>query len=241
MSVHVLYKGRIGNHLFQYICARLFARKHGLRLATPFTHPELVRMTPHEQGEWVEGSHLNNLLDDGHNPFGLPYKRARYIFDGYFQDGSWYHGAKKEIESFAFPATPAGLNQEDLVVNLRLGKDYRDFGWVIDPSWYLEIISQEQFKRLHIVADVADQEYLRHFAKFDPIVVTEGPTIDWSYLRSFDRIVCSNSTFCWWAAFFSNATRIYTFKQWVGRPEVKLGPFPGRGVEVDGRFRAEAR
>lgn len=239
MSVHILYKGRLGNHLFQYVCARLFARKYGFQLATPFTYPEFVRMTPPEKGEWVEGSHLNVPLTDGQDPFQGSFKRARYIFDGYFQIGDWYHQQKTQITSFAIPAPPSGVNKEDLVINLRLGKDYKEFGWVIDPSWYLEIIAQEQFKRLHIVADVADWEYLSNFSKFDPLVVTGGPRTDWSYLRSFDRIVCSNSTFCWWAAFFSEARRIYTFKKWVGRPEVQLGPFPDRGIEVDGRFVGE--
>lgn len=239
MTVHVLYKGRAGNHLFQYICARLFAIKNGLRLATPFTHPELVRMAPHESGEWVEGSHLNVRFEDGQNPFERSFGRARYIFDGYFQVGEWYHQAKPAIESFASPEPPVDLNTDDLVMNIRVGSDYKEFGWIIDPSWYLEVLSRERFKKLHIVADTVDPAYLAYFKKFDPVVVSSGSEGDWAYLRSFDKIICSNSTFCWWAAFFSQASRIYTFKRWVDRPEVNLGPFPGRGIEVDGVFLRE--
>lgn len=240
MSVHVLYKGRFGNNLFQYVCARLFARKNGLQLATPFPCQDLIRMAPPDPGDWVERSDFNVRLDDTHDILGKQWPRDRYILDGYFQNSEWCHAARTEIEGFAFPEPAVKMNRKDIVISLRLGEDYKHFGWVIHPSWYLEILSAETFDRLHIVVDEPDPEYLAHFSRFDPVVVSSGPADDWSRLRSFDRIVCSNSTFAWWAAFFSGAGRVYTFKRWVGRPEVKLGRFPN-GVEVDGRFMQEAK
>lgn len=235
MSVHVLYKGRLGNHLFQYVCARLFARRNGLRLATPFTHQEFVRMEPHDPGDWVERSEFNSWIRDGDDPLGRRWPRARYVFDGYFQDSSWYHSARGDIESFARPCDVEPAGPEDIVVSLRVGKDYRDFGWVIRPDWYLGILDRERFRRLHVVTDVRDEAYLSHFRKYDPVVTCSGAAGDWRTLRSFSRIVCSNSTFAWWAAYFSRASMVYTFKGWVGRPEVRLGAFPN-GLEVEGCF-----
>ncbi len=240
-TVHILYRARFGNHLFQYVCARLFAERNGLRLITPFTHPHLVRMAPHDGDHWATPPATPEVrLDDGHNVLDTQWpSQRRYVLDGWFQVSEWYHRARKEIDSFAFPepAIPE-VNRKDIVANMRLGKGYRDMGWVIHPSWYLEVLSRERFERLHIVTDDPVPEYLAHFAKYDPVVVSSGREGDWKYLRSFERIVCSNSTFGWWAAFFSQASRIYTFKPWNRAPGVRLGPFPN-GIEVDGRLLGE--
>ena len=243
MSVSVRYGGRFGNHLFQYVCGRLFAARNGLRLDSLFTHLEMVRMAPQDFGTVVD-SGPEIILGNGDDVLGRAWTKARYVLDGHFQNSEWYHKARAEIDSFAFPEPVPDVNMKDIVVNIRCGDDYRRLGWVIHPSWYLDVLGRENFERLHIVTDNPDPRYLSHFRKFDPVVVSSGAAGDWRYLRSFDRIVCSNSSFCWWAAFFSRAGRIYTFKRWVGEgpsglPIVRLGRFPN-GVEVDGPLMGEA-
>ncbi len=242
MSVRIRYGGRFGNHLFEYVCARLFAARNGLRLASEFTHPEMVRMAPHDPASAVQ-SGPEIRLSDGDDILGRTWTPANYVLDGHFQNSEWYHAARSEIESFAFPEPVKEINHKDIVANMRLGEGYKRLGWMIHPSWYLDVLARESFERLHIVTDDPDPAYLSHFAKFGPVVVSSGAAGDWRYIRSFDRIVCSNSSFCWWAAFFSRASRIYTFKRWVGEdragvPIVKLGRFPN-GVEVDGRLAVE--
>src|SRR5437016_1346828 len=97
MSVHVLYKGRLGNQLFQYVSARLFAARNGLCLATPFPHQEFVRMTPHD-GDPMGDPDFETKIGDEEDPFGRAWSpRGRYIFDGYFQNSEWYHASRAEI------------------------------------------------------------------------------------------------------------------------------------------------
>lgn len=243
MSVSVRYGGRFGNHLFQYVCARLFADRNGLRLTTPFTHEKMVRMAPQESGISVEGG-PEVVLGNDDDILDRTWVKSRYVLEGHCQNSEWYHKARAEIDSFAFPEPVTHVNTKDIVVNIRYGEDYRKLGWVIHPSWYLNVLGMENFEKLHVVTDNPDPDYLSNFRKFDPVVVSSGAEGDWRYLRSFERIVCSNSSFCWWAAFFSRASRIYTFKRWVGEtpaglPIVKLGCFPN-GVEVDGPLMGEA-
>lgn len=236
MSVAINYKGRFGNHLFQYVAARLFAEKHGLALKTEFDDQGIVRMDPHEPGLDMPGE--EKLLTDFDDIFGKEWPKAPYRFDGFFQNSDWFYGRRAEILKFAHADPVPCVNTQDILMNVRLG-DFKAMDWVIHPSWYLEVLRNETFRRLHIVTDEIDGDYLSHFKQYDPLVVSSGKHGDWAYLRSFDRVVCSNSTFCWWAMFFGSASRVVVFKRWVGFPLNNLR-IPG-SVEVDGKFAREMR
>lgn len=236
MSVQINYKGRFGNHLFQYIAGRLFADHLGLKLRTKFEEQRMVQMLPQEGGMVLGGP--QKVLTDDDDIFGSGWFGGNYVLDGFFQNSDWYYSRRQKVMEFAKPSPAPLVNKEDLVMNVRLG-DFRAMDWVIDPSWYLDILNSETFKTLHIVTDQIDYDYLSHFKKYNPIVVSSGREQDWVYLRSFDKVVCSNSTFCWWAMFFGSASKIYVFKRWVGLTHQNL-KIPG-SVEVDGLFEKERR
>lgn len=255
MSVEVVSQplARIGNELFYYITARLFAEENDLKLTSLFSPKngqDLVQMAPTKNGEMVS-SPMIRLTDDPGFPgvkpgpyrvlgnqdelFGISWPKARYVFDGWFQRAYWFHERRKEIESFARLDPVREVNTRDIVINLRIGDDYKNLGWVIHPKWYLDILAQESFDRLHIVADHADPAYLAHFSKYDPVVQCSWPKADWEALRSFDRVIMSNSTFCWWAVFFGQASRVFVFKRWVPHSSPQLAYFP-QGIHLDGAF-----
>jgi hypothetical protein len=256
MSVEVSYwpTSRFGNNLFQYVSARLFARHHGLRMITPFSPAngrDILRVLPSHEGEKVETPTIRVtddpwileqrpgipyfLLNPEQDLFSGEWPRARYVFEGWFERSRWYHDRRTQIEEFVRPDPIGSVNRKDIVLSLRIGEDFTSRKWTIDPRWYLEILARESFDTLHLVTDSLNEEYLSHFARYSPVVVSSGPKGDWNYLRSFDRIVCSNSSFAWWACFFSRASRIYTFKRWHAYPVGDLGRFPS-GVELDGPF-----
>lgn len=233
MGVQVKYQGRLGNHLFQYIAARLFAEKNGLRLLSCLPVNDVVQCSPRAEGIRIYGAPIR--ITDDYDIFDRAWAPDHYVFDGYFQRSRWYHERRDQVLRCVELPPAQEINRKDIVINLRVDEDYRSLGWTIHPSWYLQILAEEKFERLHIVADVRNEQYLAHFRKYDPIVVSSGPRGDWERLRSFDRIVTANSTFSWWAAYFSQASRIYTFKRWVTHPIPQLHAFPN-GAEVDGKF-----
>lgn len=233
MGVQVKYQGRLGNNLFQYIAARLFAEANNLKLLSILPENDVVQCSPRKDGNRIYGAPVP--ITDEHDIFNGLWIQAHYAFDGYFQRSRWYHERREAVLKCVELAPIPSVNRKDIVINLRIGDDYRSLNWAINPSWYLTILAQEKFDRLHIVTDVKDDQYLWHFRKYDPVVVSSGPKSDWEYIRSFDRIVTANSTFSWWAAYFSKASRIYTFKRWVTHPAPRLHEFPN-GIEVDGKF-----
>ncbi len=239
MSVHALYKGRTGNNLFQYVWARLFAEAQGLAFYTPPPVQEVLSVVPAAVGQHFDGPNVFITDNSGDVLSRDGWAPARYLFDDWFQHSEWFIKRRARIMEILRPRPVEKQNTEDIVINLRVADDYRSPGWVIHPRWYLDILEKERFGKLHIVADVRDEGYLARFARYDPVVVSSGPNGDWEYLRSFSRIVCSNSTFCWWAAFLSEAAHIWTFRRWIRHSAPRIGPFPN-GTAVDGPFLDEA-
>lgn len=234
MSVEVAYPGRFGNNLFQYIFARLFARRNGLKLVTDFNHNHIVSMATPPHGFEASGP----LTEIGEGEWSLEKKwpAGRYLVKGYFQRASIYYDNREEILGFAHPVSqPCEQPSDDLVVNFRIDGDYRQH-LAIHPSWYREVLRTESYRRLFVVADVNDPAYFKEALggrKYE--LVGGSPKVQWDFLRGFERVIMSNSTFCWWAVFFGRAKKAVIFKRWIGSDNVVLGRFPG-AVEIDGPF-----
>lgn len=240
MGVTVHYSGGFGNNLFQYACARLFCMENDLRLLTSFNQEDVLPMTPFEGGKLIEGPPTE--IGEGWTPLAHPYSQIRYHFNGYFQKTSWFVPRREKIESFAKPH-PVIRNKTDVVMHLRLG-DFKQCKIVIHPSWYqgildMEFSSGQGSRRLYIVTNEPDPLYLDHFKKYNPFVVCTNLAHDWDFIRKFETVICSNSTFCWWAAFFSRPSRLYTFKRWIGNVGMEMDSLEHKTI-VDGRFWHEA-
>lgn len=233
--MEVAFPGRFGNNLFQYVCARLFAEDNGLQLVTSFNHAHVVKPSPEAVGEMVSGDFVE-LNDFSGDIIGRKWPRARYLLNGFFQKASWYHPRRERIMSFMSPAPTPKVVSKDIVMHVRLGDYLR--GRMIHPRWYLDILSSEKFRRLHIVMEKREECYLRHFAQYDPNVVCGEMAHDWNFIRKFDRIICSNSTFAWWAAFMGSASKVYVFNRWGANPHYDLASVPW-WIHRDGPFLEE--
>jgi len=234
MGVSIKYHGRFGNHLFQYICARLFSEKYNIKLITQFTS-DIVHILPNPDGIVVDGD--AKVIRDNDNVLDKDWPIGRYVFDGYFQNSNWYYDAKDKIYNFVEAKEVQQINKDDVVMHIRTG-DYSKLGWVIHPSWYTRIIESLKYNKLYLVTDSVKDDYLMHFRKYKPIIISKNANDDFNFIRSFDRIICSNSSFCWWAVFFSKATKVYTFKRWVPyrvNKHINLPNIPNAQV-LDGSF-----
>lgn len=233
MSVHVLYRSNYGNNFFQYVAGRLLSEKTGLALATPWRWNDFARADFEKRGEEINKG--LTVLTDEDAVLDKTWPKGRYVLDGYFQVSRWYHRERKRIRSFFMLPQVTPAHPEDLVVSLRIGRDYRQMGWRIDPEWYVSLLMKMAFGRLHIVTDVEDREYLSHFDPWAPIYGGGSPLQDWNYLRRFRRVICANSTFSWWACFLGDAEDVTTFAPWVPHSAVEIGAFPG-GRAMPGSF-----
>lgn len=221
MSIEINYKGRIGNHLFQYCFARMLAQKNSYKLLSQWDYPELMRSTVHDGGKVVDDPiwyikdtlpfdelYIKNydLLDF----FNKPLKDYRYIVSGYFENSDFFNSNEELIKSFFKIDYSNDEFPNDIVINLRLGDDFAELGRIIHPEYYTNILERETFDKVYIVGANENEPYLKVFEKYKPIIVPNNVHQDFHFIRKFNKIVCSNSTYSWWAAFLSNASIIYT-------------------------------
>jgi hypothetical protein len=84
------------------------------------------------------------------------------------------------------------------------------------PDYYTTVLDTETFKNVYIVVDKIkydwEKKYMSYFEKYNPIIVTQTPYEDFEFIRKFNKIITSTSTFSYWSAFLSDAEKIYTFK-----------------------------
>ena len=53
------------------------------------------------------------------------------------------------------------------------------------------------------------------FSEFNPIIIHNNNMMtDFKFIMSFDKIIFKNSTFSWWAAVLSDASRVGVFGPW---------------------------
>ena len=233
--------GRTGNDLFQYNFARLLALKNNLHLETEWPHQDFLKMHPFVGGEKYDKPvvYVKDLYHDQHDLdwFGTSLARKRIYVKGFFQSPKYYDRNKKLVKSF-FNLPPIQKRPpEHIVMHYRL-KDYYEVGKggsVINPSWYAGVLMQKlrfniKKHRLWIVTDDPNDKLLNRLSRFKPEIVSIDPKHDFHFIRQFDNIICGNSSFSWWAAYLSEASKIYTFSKWIREPHnhiIRLAFFHG--------------
>lgn len=236
MSVTVDYIGRFGNNVFQYAAARLFAEENGLVLKTPANFGSVlpVHETAKPDATPIDGPVVG--LGDGNDLFAK-YEKGNYHLSGFFQRARWYWERREKVLAMFDVPAPAVEDPDAIAVHLRLG-DYRTHQIAIHPDWYVTALRTQKFSKLVVVTDEKDSKYLKHFNAWKPEVVSKSVASDWHRLLGFRRLVISNSTFAWWAAFLGKSESVITFSRWIRNPNAELARFQ-KATPIDGRFEHE--
>ena len=203
---------RLGNRLFMYAAGRLLARKLGLCLqSAPLDGFPRTRDVVCGVGESPKRVKFNGAdpiptwptLDKAHTELPIyaeiehGWVNSRYFVDDRALIRTWF-GSEPLME----------VDSEAVLVNVRL-KEFVTLGLALDPSYYTAVLEQMQFKELYLMTDYPGHYYLDIFAKYNPKLVTGYGVEHFRKALAFKRIVMSNSTFCWWFTFVSEAKEIY--------------------------------
>ena len=210
--------GRLGNQLFQYVSARLVAEKNNLQLMTEYKWNDTITVTKPKDGEAYRDGPIT-IVENENTPdiLEMKYGKHHYHFQGYWQRAEYYLPNREKILGYFNEKATKDTDKTNIIMHIRLD-DYKRFGkggTVLDPKYYADCLDRENYKTLFIVSDSPDDKYLESFAKYKPTIVSGTEKFNFWFLASFDRIICGNSTFSWWAAFLSNATKIYTPDCWI--------------------------
>lgn len=239
--VEVRYRGRFGNRLFQYCFGRILAEELGFALCA-----DSIRGFP-GTAETVSGqAHDHPVVVLEHHVVDLPAvvrdRRARrVVVDGFFQRYEYYRSYRDRIRSEWLrrddePRSEVGAG--DLTMHVRLGDYVTAHGAALPFSYYESILRRTRYDRLILCSDDPDDPFLRRFAPYQPIIRRAAELDDFRLLRAARKIVLSQSSFSWWAAFLSEAEEIYFPLPATGfwgedRPDIDLRVDEPRYIYVD--------
>jgi hypothetical protein len=75
---------------------------------------------------------------------------------------------------------------------------------------YEQVLSSlRNVRRVFVCGTGVDDQARRLLSKYKPIYYDGAPIEHFFFMTRFNRIVLSNSTFAWWAAFLSDAEELY--------------------------------
>lgn len=158
----------------------------------------------------------NNICLEDYFQYSIPLVEHRdMILQNFRTDTSIVSRQGYTLKEFATSVSPIALDPDDIVLHVRLGdfivSNYIDFksGFVIDPAPQIAILRRELRKRLIIVCakPTTDMEhnYLKLFEEFHPVIHHGTELEDFGILRNANRIMVTNSTFSWMAAYMGHA------------------------------------
>jgi len=167
--------------------------------------------SPVQSFEWMPGVKWNGQTID--LPAVLQDQRRRQIrLRGWFQRYEYYAPHRHSIRQwFRMPSirVPWRLRPADVLVNIRRGADYGLNNWTMPLSYYEDALTSfPSLGQVYVCGTCIDDNVRAHLAKFRPIYYDADAMHHFRFIQRFDRIVLSNSTFAWWAAFLSDASAI---------------------------------
>ena len=207
INVHKL--GTLGNNMWQYAVARVIAEKHNLKLncySIPgFPNTERV----------VDGNEHDSpvVRIEGHSFDINSLANSRVEMAGYVQRYEYIREHKEKVkEWFQLDVeSPMEVLPTDFVVSIRRGWNGYPTDLCPPKEYFQEVFSHVEHDRIILCTDSFDDPFFDFINDLDVEVVKAqfSPLEQFALIKSANKILLTSSTYCWWAAFLSNAEEIY--------------------------------
>ncbi|MFN8625562.1 MAG: alpha-1,2-fucosyltransferase [Candidatus Binatia bacterium] len=209
--VEVFYDGNLGNHLFQYCFGRLLAEALQYRLVAPPIDgfPGTYETV---DGHSFESNNVVVLRGQKPDLSFMQQSDGKYhvIVSGYFQRTEYYAPRAAAVRRWlaVHDRHDYGISENDVVVGIRRGRDYiPQHG--LPLSYYDNALALLEHDRVFVCTNDPDDGFVRYFSTRHKAIVRPPSALDnFAFIRQFRKIVISNSTFLWWAAYLSEAGEI---------------------------------
>ena len=159
---------------------------------------------------------------------------------GWVERYEYYKGHKEKIKKWLqIDNYDVGQSDKDIIIHMRLGDNVTTLDpenpFIMPFAYYEKALQNTTYDRLFICSDpeTIDSKYIKQFEKYNPIILKGDTLTDFRSLKSFKKIIISQSTFSWWAAFLSDADEVFfplpekgtarLINEWSdGRPDIDL-------------------
>lgn len=231
-------QGRYGNAIFRYLASSLFCILYGAKRTydenncdTVFTDIDFAYWSEHILKNETSAIDLSkNYLFRGyyqHDAIFIKYKKQliEYILnnpndllitDGYKPGGTGiYHYTVTQYTSIDLIREPANIPIHTIIVHLRL-EDFVFVNQVLHPQCISAVLENFANEKICFVLNSPttsfEHRYINFFkSKYNIVCESNDPVIDYHIIKNAKTLVCSRSTLCWAAAFFSDTLETVYF------------------------------
>jgi len=205
--ISITYAGRLGNNLFQYAAAYIFAKKFNFKISSDIV--ENIFDLPSLAGDATS----NNIINVNDDNFMLLLESkllepAHYRFVGYYQNKDFILKYANEIKSL-FKLNFTDISKDEVFVAYRIG-DIENLRQMIPIEYYRKALQNINAKSGYITSDTLDHPNVIQLAnEFNLKLYNNSPLEIINFAKNFNNLVLSEGSFSWWMGFLSNAKNIY--------------------------------
>lgn len=218
---YVNLAGGLGNQLFQIAAGFAYSKQHDKQLliddsewsAAQGNSPSNYKESIFKNFNFTSSKECDTLdineLDTSYNE--LPYKEGNVSLRGYFQSLKYFESCKDEfIELLTLPKVDTNIIPENSAAfHIRRG-DYLFFKnyFVCDKNYFKKAADLLKDHTINVFTDSV-QEILNEFNDCSfRVVNTNSELVDMTLMSMHENVVCSNSTFSWWASLLGKPKKL---------------------------------
>lgn len=215
-AVYINLAGGLGNQLFQVAAAYAYARENGKHLfldggkwsASQGRQPYEYKNSVFQNFKYASPTReVFPYSEEQFNYSKIPFQKGDVSLSGYFQSLKYFESCKDDfINELVLPEVRTDwINDKNVAVHIRRG-DYLAHHHVhlICKKEYFEK-AFEEFDGYQINVFTDSPEFVQQeFGEWDFNIIQTGDELkDLTLMSHHDNMVCSNSSFSWWASLLS--------------------------------------
>lgn len=233
---YVELAGGLGNQLFQIAAGYGYSKKYNKELIVSYkywtalqgTSPDIYKDTIFRNFKFGEADHqFPAIIEDEQYDTNLPHFEGDVLLRGYFQSLDYFKDVVDEfISLLEIPKLDVDFDVS-VAFHIRRG-DYihlnHIFG-VCGTNYFKRMFEKFKDKQINVFTDQKDF-VLKEFDGHDYNLVTfRNELNEFAFMSTHDNIVCSNSSFSWWASLVGKKKEsVYVPSKWFadGREHSKI-------------------
>jgi len=209
-NCYVNIAGGLGNQIFMIAAGYAYAKRYGKNLiindldwsAAQGNPPSMYKSTIFKNFEFGRIQSTPTLIAEKREDYDeLPYVDGDVVLSGYFQSLKYFEDCKDEfINLLELPKISPIMDK--IAFHIRRG-DYLindHIHYVCDTTYFEKQFKRFKLKYVDVFTDSPD--YVRDEFQHRELNIITGNTEleDLALISQYDKIICSNSSFSWWAS-----------------------------------------
>jgi len=220
--------GGVGNQLFITAAAYAYSKKYNKELC--LDGDNWVGHQGKPANEYRDTIFKNFIYDSSYLSGTTPIleKRCNYddppeidgsvAFCGYFQSLKYFEEYKDDfIKELNLPEVDVSiLNKKNVAFHIRRGDylTFKDIYGICGTKYFEDHFKKFEDYQINVFTD-SPEHVLDEFEKYDfNLIQTSSELNDLTLMSKHDSMVCSNSTFSWWASLIGNTKTVIVPDKW---------------------------